>query len=238
MFNWFKRLNLLSAEPVKPARSGRTGLVFGLIFGLICLFPVVGFSGQGLFDFDAALLERVEKKYDKAAVKRLKDLTALVKNNAKGSELDRVKYANDFFNKVPYYSDIVHWKKKDYWATPLEKLATHGGDCEDYAIGKYFALRELGVEQKKLRIMYVKAIEWNEAHMVLTYFPKENEIPLVLDNINKKLLPANKRKDLVPVYSFNAEGLWLAKARGTGKRVGSSSKIKLWADLQNRMQDF
>jgi predicted transglutaminase-like cysteine proteinase len=205
---------------------------------LICLIPVSAFAQKGIFDFDAALLERVEKKYDKAAVKRLQDLTALVKEKANGSELDKVKYANDFFNKIPYYTDIVHWKKKDYWATPFEKITTDGGDCEDYAIGKYFALRELGVDQKKLRIMYVKAIEWNEAHMVLAYFPEENEIPLVLDNINKKLLRANKRKDLVPVYSFNVEGLWIAKARGTGNKVGSSDRIKLWTDLQKRMKDL
>ena len=237
MKRFFKRIvNLPNNLPGNF--SDNSGLPVSLILCLFFLLPVSGFAEQGLFDFDAALLERVEKKYNKAAVKRLNELTALVKDKAKGTELDRVKYANDFFNKVPYYTDIAHWKKKDYWATPLEKLATHGGDCEDYAIGKYFALRELGVDQKKLRIMYVKAIEWNEAHMVLAYFPKENEIPLVLDNINKKLLPAHKRKDLVPVYSFNAEGLWLAKARGTGKKVGSSSKIKLWADLQSRMKDL
>ena len=209
-----------------------------LLLCLLLLLPVSVLAEKGIFDFDAALLERVEKKYNKAAVKRLQDLTKLVKEKASGSEMDKVKYANDYFNSIPYYSDIVHWKKNDYWATPFEKITTFGGDCEDYAIGKYFALRELGVDQKKLRIMYVKAIEWNEAHMVLAYFPKENEIPLVLDNINKKLLPANKRKDLVPVYSFNVEGLWIAKAKGTGKKVGSSDRIKLWADLQNRMKDL
>lgn len=169
---------------------------------------------------------------------RLKTLAKLVKEHASGTELEKVSYANDFFNKVPYYTDIVHWKMNDYWATPFEKLNTYGGDCEDSAIAKYFTLREMGVPDSKLHIMYVKAIALGEAHMVLTYFPKTNDIPLVLDNINPKILPANKRKDLLPIYSFNAESLWLAKSMGTGKKVGGSGRLKLWRNLQDRMNDF
>lgn len=209
---------------------------------LVCVVIVAlhggGKATTGIFDFDKALLDRVEKKYGKPAVLRLQSLTKLVKERAAGSEMDKVIYVNKFFNRITYYTDIVHWKQNDYWATPVEKLNTYGGDCEDYAISKYFTLRELGVAEHKLRIMYVKAIDWGEAHMVLTYFPAPDDIPLVLDNINPEILPANKRKDLIPVFSFNAESLWLAKSRGTGKKVGGSGKLKLWTDLQNRMTDF
>ncbi len=167
----------------------------------------------------------------------MQKLSKLIKEQATGSEKEKVEYVNDYFNQIPYYSDLKHWKKKDYWATPFEKITTDGGDCEDYSIAKYYTLRELGVDDKKLRMMYVKAIKWGEAHMVLTYYPKANDIPLVLDNINKKLLPATQRKDLVPVYSFNGDGLWIAKAKGSGKRVGNSSKLNLWADLQKRAKN-
>jgi predicted transglutaminase-like cysteine proteinase len=209
-------------------------LLTGLLTASL-LIPASVLADKSITDFSDELLKRVEEKYGKDAVVRLQDLADLVKQQARGSEMDKVKYVNDFFNKITYYNDIDHWHKKDYWATPFEKLTTNGGDCEDYAIGKYFTLRELGVKDNKLRMMYVKAIKWNEAHMVLTYFPEQDEIPLVLDNINKTILPANQRKDLVPVYSFNGDGLWLAKERGTGKRVGDSSKIGLWSDLNNRI---
>ena len=185
--------------------------------------------------FSDDLLTRVSDKYGEDASKRLVLLGNLVDESSTLDEQGKIKAVNDFFNQIPYYSDIQHWKQKDYWATPVEKLATNGGDCEDYSIAKYYTLRELGIEEKKLRIMYVKALEWNEAHMVLAYYPEPSFPPLVLDNIKKDLKPANERKDLVPVFSFNANGLYLAKAQGVGKRVGGPEKMKLWSNMMKRM---
>ena len=116
-------------------------------------------------------------------------------------------------------------------------LSTDAGDCEDYTIAKYFTLKALGVSEKKLYLTYVKAIRLNQAHMVLTYFKTPQSIPLVLDNINKKILKATKRKDLVPVYSFNGDGLWLAKQRGKGRSVsGGTKKLKAWNNLLERLK--
>jgi predicted transglutaminase-like cysteine proteinase len=116
-------------------------------------------------------------------------------------------------------------------------LTSFGADCEDYSIAKYFTLRELGIDDAKLRITYVKALNWDEAHMVLTYSPTPNEMPLVLDNLKSEILPANLRTDLIPVYSFNATGLWLAKERGTGQFVGSSDRLSLWVDMLERLEN-
>ena len=118
------------------------------------------------------------------------------------------------------------WGVKDYWATPLEFLSRGAGDCEDYSIAKYFTLKELGVSEKKMRITYVKALKLRQAHMVLTYFETPRSVPLVLDNLIPTIKPATQRKDLLPVYSFNGSGLWLAKSRGSGKKVGSSSRFR------------
>jgi predicted transglutaminase-like cysteine proteinase len=134
-----------------------------------------------------------------------------------------------------FVNDIAVWDKEDYWATPLEFLSKGAGDCEDYSIAKYFTLKELGVDEQKLRITYVKAVKLNQAHMVLTYFENKRAIPLVLDNLDIEIKPANLRKDLIPVYSFNGDGLWLAKARGDGKRVGNASRLSLWEELAARM---
>jgi predicted transglutaminase-like cysteine proteinase len=185
--------------------------------------------------FSEDLLTRVTDKYGADASKRLVLLGNLVDESSTLDEQGKIEAVNDFFNQIPYDSDIHHWKQKDYWATPIEKLATNGGDCEDYSIAKYYTLRELGIEEKKLRIMYVKALEWNEAHMVLAYYMKPSVPPLVLDNIKKELKPANERKDPVPVFSFNANGLYLAKAQGVGKRVGGPEKMKLWSNMMKRM---
>jgi hypothetical protein len=73
--------------------------------------------------------------------------------------------------------------------------------------------------------------------MVTTYFARPDAMPLVLDNLNPKILPAKLRKELVSVYSFNGGGLWLANARGTGKRIGGSEKVTEWHDLMSRMEE-
>jgi predicted transglutaminase-like cysteine proteinase len=133
---------------------------------------------------------------------------------------------------------MEHWGKEDYWATPIEMLATSGADCEDFAIGKYFTLVQMGVPIKKLQITYVKARNWNpinQAHMVLAYYSSPEAVPVILDNLIPDIKSASLRKDLTPVYSFNGEGLWLAKERGLGKNVGGSNRIKLWTDLSSRM---
>ena len=58
---------------------------------------------------------------------------------------------------LPWISDDEHWGKRDYWATPIEMLATNGGDCEDFSIAKYLTLTQLRVPSDKLRITYVRA---------------------------------------------------------------------------------
>ncbi len=111
-------------------------------------------------------------------------------------------------------------------------LASQGGDCEDYAIGKYFSLKALGIPIQKLRITYVRALRWNEPHMVLAYYPTPDADPYILDNLNRAVLHASERTDLVPVYSFNDEDLWAAGAFVAG---GKSSQIRLWRGLLDKM---
>lgn len=183
-------------------------------------------------------IQKVEAKYGSRAASRLIQWQELVDKNQNESEENKLELVNDFFNKVQFIDDIIHWNKKDYWATPLEMLATDAGDCEDYSIAKYFTLKALGVPENKLYITYVKAIRLNQAHMVLTYFETPKSIPLVLDNLNKRILKASSRKDLVPIYSFNGDGLWLARERGKGKSVsGGTSKLKNWNNLLHRLNN-
>lgn len=185
------------------------------------------------------LLQKVEQQYNRFARERLEKWRDLVNNpdNKLLPEKEKLELVNNFFNSnVMFIDDLALWKQNDYWATPLEMLSIGAGDCEDYSIAKYFTLKEIGVDEEKLRITYVKAINIGQAHMVLTYFETKRSIPLVLDNLITEIKPASQRSDLLPVYSFNGTGLWLAKARGEGQRVGESSKLSLWKDLERRMQ--
>jgi predicted transglutaminase-like cysteine proteinase len=184
---------------------------------------------------------KLAQQFGPTAKNRLTDGRSLVttpRNRALQQEREKLEIVNDFMNRTPFISDLQHWGKEDYWATPVEFLSTNGGDCEDFSIAKYFALRSLGVPDEKLRITYVKEIVvYNEAHMVLAYFPAPDAEPLVLDNINKTIRPASTRTDLVPVYSFNGSGLWLAKDQtGRGQSVGGSDRIGHWKDVQSRLK--
>jgi len=134
-------------------------------------------------------------------------------------EKEKLEIVNNHFNIMRFLSDARLWRKEDYWATPLEFLVAGAGDCEDFSIAKYFTLLELNVPQEKLLITYVKAIHFNQAHMVLTYYEKPTSIPVVLDNLIGEIKPATKRKDLIPVYSFNGKGLGQAKQRGKGRKL-------------------
>ena len=139
----------------------------GITLLLLFIVPVV-IAGSVLID--EKILSYVEKEYGPVARNRLVSWDDLIQQNRDKSTQEKLDKVNDFFNQVRFISDDLHWKQKDYWATPVEFLSTNGGDCEDFTLAKYFTLRELGIPDKKLRMTYVKAIKLNQAHMVLSYF--------------------------------------------------------------------
>ncbi len=206
---------------------------------LSALMMTLAFAQEAVTITDAQIT-KLATSFGPVAKERLTNWRAIMSNpkNRALTERQKLELVNDFMNQTPFKSDKEHWGKDDYWATPVEFLSTNGGDCEDFSIAKYFTLRALGVADDKLQITYVKEIKiYNEAHMVLAYFATPDAEPLILDNINKTIQPASNRSDLVPVYSFNGSGLWLAKQQqGRGQSAGSSDRIGHWKDLQNRMK--
>lgn len=160
----------------------------------------------------------------------------LLTSRTQANELEQLNRVNRFFNRQLHYrEDSELWHRPDYWATPVESLIKGAGDCEDYAIAKYFSLRHLGVPGAKLLITYVKALDLNRAHMVLTYYATPASEPLVLDSLVDVIEPASKRPDLLPVYAFNGEGVWLPGDSGN-KRAGDSKRLSRWQDVLNKMR--
>ena len=209
-----------------------------LIFTLLLSTMVHVGPCRGSVNLSAAFFDYLSTKYGKLGIDNVTSWRKLLRINEKTDVPNQLYEINNFFNEIPYYTDSEHWGKPDYWATPVEMLGTNGGDCEDYVIAKYFSLRALGIPDSKLRMMFVTALRQNQAHMVLAYYPEPNAIPLILDNINPRILPANERRDLRPVYSFNGEGLYKAKAQGRGTKLGNS-RHKMWDDLTSRIErDF
>jgi predicted transglutaminase-like cysteine proteinase len=159
-------------------------------------------------------------------------LVQQIERSGTQEELQRLKDINDFFNRrVNFREDAATWGLADYWASPLESLERRAGDCEDYAIAKYFSLAAAGVPTARLRMVYVRARMQGQslAHMVLAYHAEPGAEPLILDNLRPEVLPASQRPDLTPVFSFNTEGLW----QGVGQVTAGDPlvRLSLWRDL-------
>ncbi|MBS0289149.1 MAG: transglutaminase-like cysteine peptidase [Proteobacteria bacterium] len=205
------------------------------MLGLIAFF-----SAAWSLEFSKEYLNEIAKNYGDYASRRLNTWQKIVQNNKNASERKKLEEVNLFFNLLQYQRDSSHWGVDDYWATPLELVVSGAGDCEDFAVAKYFTLLDMGVPDDKLLIMYVKFTGndtfYAQAHMVLLYYETPDSVPLVLDNINKEILPADKRTDLIPIYGFNGKGLWQAKELGKGHQIGQASDLKRWSNLTERMK--
>ncbi|WP_029146557.1 transglutaminase-like cysteine peptidase [Methylophilus sp. 5] len=189
-------------------------------------------------DYVLAMLEKVRQRYGEEAYQNVMRLNEMFAQIAGASEMTKVNMVNDFTNQhVLFVDDITLWGVEDYWASPLETFGKGAGDCEDFSIAKYTLLKKLGVSQDKLRLTYVRARMPSGSirpHMVLTYYATPNSDPLVLDNLNFELLPASRRGDLSPVFSFNDKGLFVAN--NPNMRAGSPSNISKWRDVLTRMR--
>lgn len=211
----------------------------GVLFVMALCLP---WAYATVVDFSPELLRYVTSRWGDAAGERLKSWGKFVfvqqqKRDARPIDPDSrsspIHTSNRFWAGVPYLSDQANWGTEDYWATPIETLGVNHADCEDYAIAKYFTLKELGVPVTKLRITYVRALRWNEPHMVLAYYPEPDSEPYILDNLTDRIDLASDRRDLEPIYSFNDEDLWAA---GGVAKAGKSSQIRLWRGLIEKME--
>jgi len=183
------------------------------------------------------VLQQIQVRYGEQAKARFLALEHLVNEAAALPEKEKLRRVNDFFNKVRWMNDLQVWGQEDYWATPLEFLGRNQGDCEDFVIAKYTTLKRLGVADEKLYLTYVEALNYRQKHMVLSYYETPRSVPLILDNINFKVLPGTQRTDLRPIYSFNGESLFLAKEQGLGKRIpGSSGANQKWENFLSKLE--
>ena len=170
------------------------------ILFFICFVFIIGVSKPYV---NYTLIKKIAQKYGFFAKNRFLYQQKMLDNLKKENIMKKLNEINLFYNQAKYMSDMALYHKIDYWATPYQFLAKDAGDCEDYAIAKYFALKYLKINPKKIYFVYVRVKKTNIPHMVLAYFYEKNKPPLILDNLTNKIMPANKRKDIIPVYMFN-----------------------------------
>jgi predicted transglutaminase-like cysteine proteinase len=185
--------------------------------------------------WDVERMSQAAQRLGPQAVQGVRALQPLLVNLAEADDATRLDGVNRFFNRrIVFRDDMQVWHVEDYWASPLETLQQGAGDCEDFAIAKYFSLLATGISASQLRLVYVRLQVGgpggpSQAHMVLAYYANAQAEPLILDNLITEIRPASRRPDLTPVFSFNSEGLW----QGNGSlRMGDPvERLSPWRDV-------
>ena len=160
-----------------------------------------------------------------------------LKTEIKDYELIRkLSHVNSFMNKI-FPSNYISTKASiDYWATPKEFLIQGHGDCEDYAIAKYFTLLEIGIPKEKLYFAVVDVKGERASHMVLFYLENKKSTPLVLDNLSSKVIPLTQREKLIPRFAFNEiDSYKFTNEKFTEKVKINWGEENKWEKLLNRV---
>lgn len=219
-----------------PAPGTPRLLIATMALGLAVLINGFGHA-EVRIDFDVLKAE-VRERFDADRAEVIDELEVLLDEISKVEPREQVERVNAFFNRrIRYVEDDQLWGQSDYWASPVETIGHGAGDCEDFAIAKYLVLREAGIDNRQLRLIYVRARMGgsSRAHMVLGYYPEPQADPLILDSLVRLIAPGSQRPDLTPVFSFNSEGLWVGSQDRPADRA--TDRLSRWRDVLERTQD-
>ena len=183
----------------KRAKEGGTDKLFGTTETRSTKFkPFKKWTG--------AMARASKEQSDTAAfAKRFKKWIAFLDGLKGKGKVAQVKAVNKYMNKSKYIQDNKNWGVKDYWAAPGEFINKFG-DCEDYSIAKYMALKYLGHDPQKMRIVAVKDMNLKVGHAILAYYTGKKI--LILDNQIKIVADSRKIRHYRPVYSINEKYWW------------------------------
>lgn len=143
---------------------------------------------------------------DKALNSDLISWLAFLKSLKKLPQLEQIKKVNTFANQKKYVLDSTNYGVADYWAIVREFLH-FDGDCEDFAITKFFSLRQLGIPKESLRVVILHDSNLDIAHAVLAVL-LNNDI-LIMDNQVNQVLSHKDILHYTPLYSVNEDNWWL-----------------------------
>jgi predicted transglutaminase-like cysteine proteinase len=137
-----------------------------------------------------------------AAARRLLSIIELGRGRNGRVLLGRINRAVNL--SIRPMTDLAQYGVEDYWATPLETLSSGAGDCEDYAIVKYVALRESGIVPDDLRLVIVRDMKGVTDHAVLAVH--DDDSWLILDNRTLTMVHAEQAVYYQPLFVLDQRG--------------------------------
>lgn len=173
---------------------------------------------------------------DPQALQRMHDFGALIEQARLLSSAQALQRVNEFFNsRTQYGEDLEVWAQTDYWASPLETLERGAGDCEDFALAKYFTLRLIGIPEQNLRLVYTTLGANQQAHMVLGYWADGEEAPVLLDSLRSEVLSIALRPDLRMQFAFDTGHLYRFE-QSRLIAVGDAQQLPGWQVLKAKVR--
>jgi predicted transglutaminase-like cysteine proteinase len=176
---------------------------------------------DGRLVLDGQLKIQAQARAGSKALKRLEQWEELINSRQGQSDWQKLTAVNDFFNhQITVALDENTAKGYDYWQSPVETLARGKGDCDDFAVAKYFSLQLLGISSQQLRIGIVEHATLG-GHAVLFFYPLHESDPWVLDNLTSERLGSD-----------------LGRIRRLSSRVLFNEMKPLWGMTENILTEF
>lgn len=137
--------------------------------------------------------------------------SAIVNDARERKGRNKFELVNERINDaIRYTDDFAQWGVADVWSAPLVTFASGRGDCEDYAIAKYVALRESGISTDDLRVLLVRDNAVRIDHAVLAV--RHDGRWLILDNRVPQLLLTEDLPHFLPLFALDQHGVSLFAA--------------------------
>jgi len=144
-----------------------------------------------------------EKRFNTCHLEKWRDFLDSIRAKTR---VEQIREVNRYANRKKYILDIDNYGVDDYWAI-VREFFSNGGDCEDYAITKFFSLRWLGYDDSALRLVILQDTNLRIAHAVLAV--AANRDILILDNQTGRVVSHRAIAHYQPLYSVNEKQWWL-----------------------------
>lgn len=198
-------------QPNPPAKTQQQALPFGVLGSIE--FRTNNFAGITQWSKTIAKVKAEQTRYAQCDLRGVdcgvrvnawrKQLTALQGYR----KVEQLAKLNRFINHAqPYREDYANFKKPDHWTSPIEFLK-YAGDCEDFAIIKFFSLLELGFTNDQLRIVVVNDQRRGLPHAVLSVTLNNGEV-YILDSLRDRPVTHERSLHYKPIYSVNLNTRW------------------------------
>ena len=195
-------------SPSSPDVAGRSAEPFGLVTS-----PVTSgglwkkwLGVERRLDDERVQLALCEGDPDRCAAPAALQFLAIVDDGKARNGRARLGEINRAINlAIRPMSDLAQWGRIDVWSSPLVTFTQGAGDCEDYAIAKFVALRQAGISPDDLRIVIMRDTIHGEDHAVAV--ARLDGHWLTLDNRHMAMIEDADVRNYRPLFVIDQHGV-------------------------------